>query len=94
MDGATRDQLIADHPASADILKPFLHGRDIRRWEVESPDSWLIFTYRRIEINRYPAIRKHLEQYRSVLSKRAGKQKWYELPTTKRDAPSALHKQN
>ena len=84
VDSATRDQLIAEHPASADILKPFLHGRDIRRWQVESPDSWLIFTYRRIEINRYPAIRKHLEQYRSVLSKRAGKQKWYELPTTKR----------
>ena len=84
VNSATRDQLIADHPASADILKPFLHGRDIRRWGVESPDSWLIFTHRRIEIDRYPAIRKHLEQYRSVLSKRAGRQKWYELPTTKR----------
>ena len=84
VDSATRDQLIADHPASVDILKPFLHGRDIRRWGVESSDSWLIFTHRRIEIDRYPAIRKHLEQYRSVLSKRAGKQKWYELPTTKR----------
>ena len=92
VDSATRDQLIAEHPASADILKPFLHGRDIRRWGVEKPvdksrsigDSWLIFTHRRIEINRYPAIRKHLEKYRSVLSKRAGKQKWYELPTTKR----------
>ena len=85
MDSATRDQLIAEHPASADILKPFLHGRDIRRWQVAKPDSWLIFTYRRIEINRYPAIRKHLEKYRSALRKRAGKQKWYELPTTKND---------
>ena len=84
VDSATRDQLIAEHPASADILKPFLHGRDIRRWGVEKPNSWLIFAHRRIEIDRYPAIRKHLEQYRSVLSKRAGKQKWYELPTTKR----------
>ena len=86
VDSATRDQLIAEHPASADILKPFLNGRDIRRWQVERPDAWLIFTYRRIEINRYPAIRKHLEKYRSALSKRAGKQKWYELPATKSDA--------
>ena len=86
VDGATRDQLIAAHPSSAEVLKPFLHGRDIRRWGVEKPDRWLIFTYRRIEINRYPAIRKHLEQYRSVLSKRAGKQKWYELPTTRSNA--------
>ena len=85
IDSATRDQLIAEHPASAEILKPFLHGRNIRRWQVARPDSWLIFTYRRIEINRYPAIRKHLEKYRSALSKRAGKQKWYELPATKRD---------
>ena len=86
IDGATRDQLIASDPASADILKPFLHGRDIRRWQVAKPDSWLIFSYRRIEINRYPAIRKHLEKYRSALSKRVGKQKWYELPTSKSDA--------
>ena len=86
VDSATRDQLIAEHPASADILKPFLHGRDIKRWQVAKPDSWLIFTYRRIEINRYPAIRKHLEKYRSSLRKRAGKQKWYELPATRSDA--------
>ena len=84
VDSTTRDQLITAHPASVEVLKPFLHGRDIRRWQVERPDSWLIFAYRRIEINRYPAIRKHLEKYRSALSKRAGKQKWYELPTTKR----------
>ncbi len=86
VDSATRDQLIAEHPASTDILKPFLHGRDIRRWWVEKPDTWLIFTYRRIEIDRYPAIRKHLEKYRSALSKRAGKQKWYELPAAKSNA--------
>ena len=86
IDSVTRDHLIAEHPSSADILKPFLHGRDIRCWQVARPDSWLIFTYRRIEINRYPAIQKHLEKYRSALSKRAGKQKWYELPATKSDA--------
>ncbi len=94
VDSATRDQLIAEHPSSADILKPFLHGRDIRRWGVAKPvdksrsigDAWLIFAYRRIEIDRYPAIRKHLEKYRSALSKRAGKQKWYELPAAKSNA--------
>ena len=86
VDSTIRDRLIAEHPSSADILKPFLRGRDIRRWQVARPDSWLIFTYRRIEINHYPAIRKHLEKYRSSLSKRAGKQKWYELPASKSDA--------
>ena len=86
VDGETRDRLIAEHPSSGEVLKPFLHGRDIRRWKVARPDAWLIFTYRRIDINRYPAIRKHLEKFKSLLSKRAGKQKWYELPATGRDS--------
>ena len=86
VDSATRDRLIAEHPASEEILKPFLHRRDIRRWGVARPDSWLIFTYRGIEINRFPAIQRHLEKYRDSLSKRAGKQECYELSATKRGA--------
>ena len=79
VDKATRDGLIAAHPSSADILKPFLHGRAIRRWQVEPPEQWLIFAYRGIEIDAYPAIRKHLEKHREALSKRRGKGEWYEL---------------
>ena len=79
VDGKTRDKLIAEHPSSADILKPFLHGRDIRRWQVESPEQWLIFAYRGIEINAYPTIRKYLEKHRDSLGKRKGKGGWYEL---------------
>ena len=86
VDSATRDRLIAEHPASEEILKPFLHRRDIRRWQVEIPDSWLIFCCRGIEINRFPAIQKHLEKYRASLSKMAGKHEWYELPAGKLDA--------
>ena len=79
VDGKTRDKLIAEHPSSEDILKPILHGRDIRRWQVEPPEQWLIFAYRGIEINAYPAIRRHLEKHRDSLSKRKGKGGWYEL---------------
>ena len=79
VDRKTRDQLIAAHPASDDILKPFLQGADIRRWHVESQDQWLIFTHRGIEINNYPAILKYLEKYKELLSKRAGTHEWYEL---------------
>ena len=86
VDSATRDELISEHPSSADILKPFLHGRGIRRWQVETQGLWLIFAYRGIEINSYPAIQKHLEKYRDSLSKRAGKQKWYELQASLGDS--------
>ena len=86
VDKATRDELIASNPSSADILKPFLHGEDLRRWHVDTPQQWLIFTHRGIAINDYPAILKHLEKYRDTLSKRKGKQEWYELPASIGDA--------
>ena len=79
VDRKTRDKLIAEHAASADILKSFLQGVDIKRWQVESQDRWLIFTHLGIEINNYPAILKYLETYKELLSKRAGKHEWYEL---------------
>lgn len=80
VDRKTRDNLITAHPSSADILKPFLHGRDLRRWHAEPQEKWLIFAHRGITIDEYPAILKHLENYKDVLSKRMGKQEWYELP--------------
>ena len=86
VDKLTRDAFIASNPSSANILKPFLHGQDLRRWHVGTPHQWLIFAYRGIAINDYPAILKHLEEYREPLSKRKGKQKWYELPVSFDDA--------
>ena len=83
---AARDQLVAADPSSADILKPFLHGQNIQRWHVDTPQQWLIFTHRGIAINDYPAILQHLEKYREPLSKRKGKQEWYELPASLGDA--------
>ena len=82
VDKATRDELIEVHPASVDILKPFLHGQDLRRWHVDTPHQWLIFTHRGIAINDYPAILEHLKKYREPLRKRKGKQEWYELPAS------------
>ena len=79
VDRAKRDELIAAHPPSADILKPFLQGRDIRRWYAEPQDQWLIFTYRDIKIDNYPAILNYLGKYKESLSKRGDEQEWYEL---------------
>lgn len=42
VDRNTRDGLIDEHPSSAEVLKPFLRGRDVKRWKVESKDLWLI----------------------------------------------------
>ena len=42
VDGATKARLIAEDPRSAEILNPFLRGRDIKRWRVDPQDLWLI----------------------------------------------------
>ena len=62
-----RDALVAQDPESVDIIKPFLRGRDVKRWNVESQDLWLIFTRRGIDIDSYPAIKAHLQAFRKQL---------------------------
>jgi adenine-specific DNA-methyltransferase len=42
IDGATRAALIAADAKSGEIIKPFLRGRDVKRWRVEPQDLWLI----------------------------------------------------
>lgn len=37
-----RDKLIRNDPSSLEILKPFLRGRDVKRWQVEFEDQYLI----------------------------------------------------
>jgi type I restriction-modification system DNA methylase subunit len=75
-----RDALVARDPASADLLKPFLIGENLKRWHVDSDDLWLIYTPKnRVDINAYPAIRDHLAPFRERLEARATKQNWWEL---------------
>ena len=61
IDGLKRAELIAADPSSAEIIKPWLRGRDVKRWRVESQDLYVIFTRQGIDIDRYPAIKAHLE---------------------------------
>jgi len=93
IDGARRDELLAQDPRSSEIIKPFVQGRDIKRWTIDRKDAWIIFTRRGIDISNYPAIRRHLEEYRRVLEPRPadwpqkkpwpgrkpGAYQWYEI---------------
>ena len=42
IDAATRARLISADPKSADVIRPWLRGRDVRRWRAESSVLWLI----------------------------------------------------
>lgn len=65
---------------SADLLKPFLIGENLKRWHVESDDTWLVYTPKNsIAIEEYPALRDHLIPYRERLEARATNQNWWEL---------------
>jgi adenine-specific DNA-methyltransferase len=83
VDRVTRDRLIAEHPSSAELLKPYLRGRDVKRWRVENPDLWLIFTRRGTNIDSYPAIKQHLSAFKDALmpgtGRKPGSYQWYEI---------------
>lgn len=57
IDGATRATLIEADPKSEKIIKPYLRGRDIKRWRVEQQDLWLIFVPWHFPLHLDPSIR-------------------------------------
>lgn len=79
--GEKRKELISEDPKSAEIIRPILRGRDIKRYDYDFADLWLINTHngikekniKRIDIEDYPAIKNHLNKYYSQLVKRTDK---------------------
>ncbi|MDR3272810.1 MAG: type II restriction endonuclease, partial [Flavobacteriaceae bacterium] len=43
IDGKKKDELIAEDPKSAEIIRPILRGRDIKRYGYEFADLWLLY---------------------------------------------------
>ena len=60
--GELKDELIALDQKSAEIIRPILRGRDIKRYSYEFADLWIIATFpsRHYDIDDYPAVKKHL----------------------------------
>ena len=64
---------------TAELIRPILRGRDIKRYEYNFADLYLINTHNgvkeknipRIDIKDYPAIKKHLDEYWENIEKRA-----------------------
>ena len=42
VDQETRDRLVVEDPRSAEVLKPFVRGSQIKRWQVEWGGEWMI----------------------------------------------------
>ena len=81
-----RDEILANCQTeeeklrTAELIRPILRGRDIKRYGYDWANLWLINTHNgikgikpRIDINDYPAVKAHLDQYWDKISKRADK---------------------
>jgi hypothetical protein len=62
IDEAKRAELIAADPKSAEIIRPILRGRDIKRYGYDFADLYLITTFPslQIDIEQYSAIKQYL----------------------------------
>ena len=73
IDDATRQELVAADPNSAEIIKPLLRGKDIQRYRAQWAGLWLIVakfgSYKTLP-KEYPAIHKHLVQHEEKLRAR------------------------
>ncbi len=80
IDQLTRDRLIAEDHRSRESIKPFVVGRDIKRYRVNYEKRYIILTKIGTPIERYPAILKHLQQFQPQLEARWDKgEHWWEL---------------
>ena len=86
IDTAKRDEILAncqsdeERAKTAELIRPILRGRDIKRYGYVDNGLFLINTHNgirgklpRIDINDYPAIKAHLDQYWDRISIRADK---------------------
>jgi hypothetical protein len=92
IDAKTREKLIAKDAQSVELIKPFLLGRDIKRYQPLAGHHFLIFTRRGIEMDKYPAIKQYLRRFKKQLTpkprnwqgetwpgRKPGSYQWYEI---------------
>ncbi|MFW5774582.1 MAG: Eco57I restriction-modification methylase domain-containing protein, partial [Tangfeifania sp.] len=93
IDEATKEKLVAEDPDSAEIIKPFLAGRDIKRYRQPKSEKYLILIKngdtqkwfgKLNEDNawnklheKYPAVANHLIQFKEKAKKRYDKGQYW-----------------
>ncbi len=70
IDGKKKDELIKEDPKNAEIIKPILRGRDIKKYKAEYADFWLISTLPalKIDIDEYPIVKHYLKSFGNKLN--------------------------
>jgi hypothetical protein len=88
IDGKRKEELIANDPKSAEIIRPLLRGRDIKRYSFEFADLYIITTFPslNIDIDSFPAVKEHLlsfgydrlKQTGDIGARKKTNNKWFE----------------
>ena len=95
IDSQTKEKLIAEDPKSLELIRPFLAGREIKRYRLPFAEKYLIFTRHGVNIDAYPAIKRYLIQFKDRLmprpkdwtggewmGRKPGAYQWYEIQDT------------
>ncbi|MDT7828336.1 TaqI-like C-terminal specificity domain-containing protein [Pricia sp. S334] len=93
IDKQQKNQIISNNSKAIELIKPFLAGRDIKRYAVDFKDTYLILipsgwtNENRIDVNpweylraNFPGISNHLETFKEKAEKRSDQgDYWWEL---------------
>lgn len=92
IDEKTREQLIKEDKKSKEVIKPFLMGRDVCKYVTIREGQYFLFTRHGIDLEKYPAIKKHLMKFKDRLiprpknwkgnewkGRKPGSYQWYEI---------------
>ncbi len=81
IDNQTKEKICQEHAKSAEILKPILRGRDIKKYGYEWAGLWVVASGFDVDVpKKYPAIFKHLLQFEEKAKKRDDQGKnWWNL---------------
>ena len=76
IDGKKKDELISADPKSAEIIRPILRGRDIKRYGFDFADQYIIATFpsKNYNIDDYPAVKEYLLSFGIERLEQSGKQ--------------------
>ncbi|MGB3683122.1 MAG: N-6 DNA methylase [Rubrobacteraceae bacterium] len=82
----TKDRLVREDPASAEVIKPYLRGQDIKRWSPDWQDLWMIVLKssgdhawpwsnagddaEEVFRQTYPSLHSHMKSFEAKLHKR------------------------
>jgi hypothetical protein len=93
IDTATKDGLVREDPRSAEVIKPYLRGQDIKRWSPEWRGLWIIVlkssgdhawpwseagdSAEKVFQRTYPALHAHMKPLEEKLRKRSDKGRYW-----------------